>query len=67
MVDKAKLRAVDGGSITPEEADLLCAFRAMDNRGRSDALCAVQAIARVFGRPRPTLTLVPTGRQGGSR
>ena len=62
MVDKTKLRAVDGRSITPEEAALLCAFRAMDSRGRDNALCAIQAIARVFGRPRPTLTLVQNSR-----
>jgi len=64
MADKTKPRPVDGGSITAEEAALLRAFRAMDSRGRDDALCAVQAIARVFGRPRPTLTLVQTIRHG---
>jgi hypothetical protein len=67
MKDQPKLRAVDGGSITPEEAALLRAFRAMDNRGRDNALCAVQAIARISVRPRPTLTLVPTSSQGGAR
>lgn len=67
MGDKTKLHAVDGGAITPEEAALLCAFRAMESRGRSNALGAVQALARVFGRARPTLTLVPTSRNGDAR
>jgi hypothetical protein len=67
MKDQPKLRAVDGGSITPEEAELLHAFRAMESRGRRNALCAVQALTRVFGRARPTLTLVPTSSQGGAR
>jgi hypothetical protein len=67
MKDQPKLCAFDSGSITPDEAALLRAFRAMDNRGRDNTLCAVQALARVYGRARPTLTLVPASSQGGAR
>jgi hypothetical protein len=64
MDGKTKLRAVDGAAITPEEAELLSAFRTMNGRGQRNALDAVQALARVFGRARPTLTLVQTIRRG---
>lgn len=65
MKDRPKMNAVDGGGITRDEAELLAAFRMMDNRGRDAILCGARAIAEDTPRQRPALTIVRNTHRGG--
>jgi len=67
MNEHSKLLAVDGGTITPDEAELLAAFRAMHSDGRYNALRVMQIFASNYPRARPALTLVSSGKSGGPR
>ena len=58
MGEHTKLRAVDGGTTTPDEAAMLAAYRALKDVHRGHVLGMAQILAKDHPRPRPALTLV---------
>jgi len=67
MNEHSKLHAIDGGTITPDEAELLAAFRAMHSDGRYNALRVMHVFASNYPRTRLALTLVSNGKNGAQR